>query len=273
MTTASGHDALLLTAMVLVLVALVRSRSRSQDLNPGTPGRPALEALSPGVRRRRPGPRSLLLGLAVLLTAAALVLFRPGVTFARLSASTSTPANTLMAGTVTLSSSAIANCPISNITPTAAPSTCTFNATYSGNVSAYLGLDVTVESQAGSGGTSLFNPSDGNNDVQITISSTTPAVSAYTVPTTAGSCPGGAPSGSTCYTETDDWISATPFTSSSSPVHFSITAELPTTSTNGYQSGTAEVLMTVHATQAGHQPSVSGCSPGGPCTPSGFNWS
>ena len=203
----------------------------------------------------------------------ALAVLQTGATFARLSANTPTQANTLTAGTVTLSSSAIANCPITNITPTAAPSTCTFNATYAGNVSAYLGLDVTIESQAGSGGTTLYNPSDGSNDVQITVSSTNPTVSSYSLSTTSGSCPSGAPSGSTCYSQTDDWISATPFTSSSSPVQFSITAELPTTSTNGYQSGAAEVVMTVHATQAAHQPSVSGCSPGPSCTPSGFNWS
>jgi hypothetical protein len=149
-----------------------------------------------------------------------------------------------------------------------------FTATYSGSASAYLAIDILIETQAGTGGAKLYNPSDSSHDLQVTLTSTTPTVT-YTDPTTSTTCPGGAPSGSTCY-ELDDELVATTAFSATSTIGFSVSVKLPTSSATGYQNGAAQIILTTHGVQSKNNTlSCSGApAAGSPCAPSGsFKWS
>jgi hypothetical protein len=210
-------------------------------------------------------------GACASVTAFCLVI--TGVTAARSSGIESSGSSSFGAGTVTVRDSAIASCPVSGLLPNGTASTCTFTATYSGSAAAYLAVDVLIETQAGAGGSKLYNPADSGNDLQISITSTSPSVT-YTVPTTSTTCPGGAPSGSTCYELDDELVATTAFTSAA--VAFSIAVKLPTSSTAGYQGGTAQIMLTTHAVQSGNNTLSCSATPtaGSPCTPSGsFKWS
>jgi predicted ribosomally synthesized peptide with SipW-like signal peptide len=210
------------------------------------------------VRRPR-----LLAVTGLAMSAAAACLLVTGATFALLTASMSSGSNSLAAGTVTLTDSAVANCPVSNLLPNATATACTFTATYAGSAAAYLAVNVLIEAQAGAGGTRLYNPGDSANDLQVTITSSNPTVT-YAMPTTATTCPGGAPSGSVCYELDNELVSTTAVTSAA--VGFSVSVKLPSGSATGYQGGAAQVIVTTHAAQT---PAA-----GSPCTPSGsFKWS
>jgi hypothetical protein len=226
------------------------------------------------LRRRKSTTKKRLLGSASFVLVIVAVFFLvTGVTSARYGATKPSTASTFSSGTVTLANSAITTCPVSNLFPTGtASAACTFTATYSGSVPAYLATNVVIETQAGSGGTRLYNPTDSSNDLQITITSTTPTVS-YTVPTTATTC-SGAPVGSLCYELDNELIST--LAQSSATVGFSFTFKLPTSSTTGYQGGAAQVILTTHAVQSGNNALSCTTTPtaGSPCTPSGsFKWS
>jgi hypothetical protein len=224
--------------------------------------------------RARTTLRRLRLATAVGLVAfvGALWLSTTGTTLARVTATRTGGINSLAAGTVTLADSAIASCPVTGLLPHNTASTCTFTATYAGPAAAYLAVDVLIETQAGTGGTKLYNPADSANDLQITISSTSPTVS-YTVPTTSTSCPGGAPSGSTCYELDDELVATTSFTSAA--VAFSAAVKIPVSSPTGYQGGAAQIIMTTHAVQSQNNTLACSTTPtaGSACTPSGsFAW-
>lgn len=211
-------------------------------------------------------------GVGLAGSVVALSLTVSGVAFGSLSGSLASSGNSFTATTVTLSNSSVTNCPVSNLLPNATAVTCTFTTTYAGPASAYLAVNVLVETQAGTGGTKLFNPSDSSHDLQLTITSSSPTVT-YTVPSAATTCPGGAPSGSACYELDNELISTSALTSAS--VAFSVSVKLPTTSTTGYQGGAAQVLLTTHAVQSGNNTlSCTTTTAGSPCTPSGsFSWS
>ena len=209
-------------------------------------------------------------GLAVSAAAASLLV--TGATFGLLSTSMSSSSNSLAAGTVTLTDSAVANCPISNLLPNGTASACTVTATYAGSA-AYLAVNVLIETQAGGGGTRLYNPGDSANDLQVTITSSNPTVT-YGVPTTATTCPGGAPSGSACYELDNELVSTSAVTSAA--VGFSVSVKLPSGSATGYQGGAAQVIVTTHAAQSASNTLSCAATPtaGLPCTPSGsFSWS
>ncbi len=211
-------------------------------------------------------------GIGLAGSAVALTLTASGVAFGSLSNSLASSGNSFTATTVTLSNSSVTNCPVSNLLPNATAVTCTFTTTYAGPASAYLAVNVLVETQAGTGGTKLFNPSDSSHDLQLTITSSSPSVT-YSVPSAATTCPGGAPSGSSCYELDNELISTSALTSAT--VAFSVSVKLPTTSTTGYQGGAAQVLLTTHAVQSGNNTlSCATTTAGSPCTPSGsFSWS
>jgi len=185
----------------------------------------------------------------------------------------SSGSNSLAAGAVTLTDSAVANCPISNLLPNGTATACTFTATYAGSAAAYLAVNVLIETQAGGGGTRLYNPGDSANDLQVTITSSTPTVT-YSVPTTATTCPGGAPSGSVCYELDNELVSTSAVTSAA--VGFSVSVKLLSSSTTGYQGGAAQVIVTTHAVQSANNTLSCTVTPaaGSPCAPSGsFKWS
>jgi hypothetical protein len=224
-----------------------------------------------GARLLRRPSRLAWAGFAV--SAVALSLTVTGVTSARLSASRTSGNNSFSAGTVTLTNSAVANCPVSNLLPNATATVCTFTSTYPGSAGAYLAVDALIETQAGSGGNKLYNPSDSVNDLQVTITSSSPSVT-YSVPTAPTNCPGGAPPGSACYELDHELVSTTSVTSAA--VTFSVSVKLPVSSSTAYQGGTAQVILTTHAVQAGDNALSCSATPaaGSPCTPSGaFKWS
>jgi hypothetical protein len=215
----------------------------------------------------------LLVSASAVMAALALTVAVAGATLARFTTTQTSGTNTFATGTVTLANSAIANCPVNGLLPNNTTTSCTFTTSYSGSVPAYLAVDVLIETQAASGGTNLYNPSDPGSDLQVTITSSSPTVT-YTVPTTATTCPVGAPSGSTCYELDNDLVSTSAVTSAA--VTFSVTAKLPTSSATGYQGGAAQVILTTHAVQARNNTLSCSATPaaGSPCTPSGsFKWS
>jgi len=223
-----------------------------------------------GARVRRPWVLAVI-GLAVSLVAASLI--ATGSTFGLLSSSMPSGSNSLAAGAVTLTDSAVANCPKSNLLPNGTATVCTFTATYAGSTAAYLAVNVLIETQAGGGGTRLYNPGDSANDLQITITSSTPTVT-YGVPTTATTCPGGAPSSSACYELDNELVSTSAVASAA--VGFSVSVKLPSGSTADYQGGAAQVIVTTHAAQSASNTLSCTATPatGSSCTPSGsFKWS
>jgi len=225
-------------------------------------------------QHRRPRSRAFRLAAAGLaVPAVALSLTMTGTTLGLFSGTEASGQNAVTAAAVTLTDSAIANCPVSNMLPTGTATSCTFTATYPGPSSAYLAVNVLVETQAGSGGTALYSPADSAHDLQITIASSSPTVT-FTVPTTATTCPGGAPSGSACYELDNELVSTSTFTSAA--VSFAVSMHLPTGSTTGYQGGAAQIILTTHAVQSGSNAlsCTSTAAAGSPCTPSGsFKWS
>lgn len=223
-----------------------------------------------GALVRRPWVLAVI-GLAVSVVAASLI--ATGSTFGLLSSSMRSGSNSLAAGAVTLTDSAVANCPKSNLLPNGTATVCTFTATYAGSTAAYLAVNVLIETQAGGGGTRLYNPADSANDLQVTITSSTPTVT-YGVPTSATTCPGGAPSGSACYELDNELVSTSAVASAA--VGFSVSVKLPSASVSGYQGGAAQVIMTTHAAQSASNTLSCTATPtiGSSCTPSGsFKWS
>jgi predicted ribosomally synthesized peptide with SipW-like signal peptide len=230
-------------------------------------------------RRRRHGSkrwltRRRLLGASGFAAGAlALACLVTGSTFGLFSASATGGHNSFTAGTVTLANGAVANCPVSNLLPGSAPGACSFTATYSGPAAAYLAANVLIETQAGAGGTRLYNPADPANDLQVTVTSSSPSVT-YAVPASATTCPAGAPAGSSCYELDNELVSTSAVTGAA--VTFSVSVSLPTNSATGYQGGTAQVILTTHAVQSKNNTLSCSAAPaaGSPCTPSGtFAWS
>lgn len=215
--------------------------------------------------RKRPLVAAL---LAAFLSFAAVL--AAGVAFARFSGTQQSQTNSFSSGTVSLSSSTTGHCTVSNMLPGASPSPCTMTASYTGSAPAYMAVNVLIETQAGNGGTKLYNPTDATHHIQVAISSTSPSVAAYTVPATVTTCPGGAPAGSTCYEVDNQLVSTTAFTSSSPTVTFTTTASLPSGTTTGYRGGSAQIILTAHAAQSANN-TATGCTAGAAC--SAVHWS
>ena len=192
-----------------------------------------------------------------------LIAFSVGATLSIFSATMPHRSGSLLSGTVSLNANVTGACSASNILA-GGSATCTLTANYMGSASAYLGLDILIETQAGNGGTALYHPSDSPYGLQVSVSSASPSTT-FTVPTSTTTCPGSAPTSSTCYELDKELVSTSALTSQSPTVTFSTTVSVPSASTAAYRGGSAEVLLTVHATQASNN-SVSGCSAGAVCT-------
>ena len=211
-----------------------------------------------------PGGKRLLLTAALALFLSALTAMRAGASLGAFSFASPAELNSFTAGTVTLASDTSGTCTVSTMMPGSTPMPCSLKATYGGGTPAYLAVDILIETQSGNGGTTLYNPGDSSHDLQVAISSTSPSVT-YTIPVSAATCPGSAPSGSTCYELDDEIVSLTPFTNTSGPVTISTTVSLPANSTPGYRGGTAQVILTAHAAQSGNN-NANGCTAGVTCT-------
>ncbi len=233
--------------------------------------------ITSGTTTTRP-KRRILLAAGSAALAGAVVAFATSVTLARFQSNHVTVTNTFAAGTVTLTTSAGGTCTASNVLPGTTPPGCTLQETYTGSLSAYLGVDVLVATKAQSpGNLALYNPSDSTKDLQITVADNQGAPVTYVSPSTnfgtaLGSCPAG--SGFdvtyTCYQLTNLLVSTTPFTSSSTAVTFTTTVSLPSNNPTGYQHGTASIVLKVHATQSRNQ-TLGACTAGSSCA--GLTWS
>ena len=277
------EDALVVSLTVLPLDARARARSmfggpartdRSGGARGATWGESAVASSKRRSRRGLEVSKKQLLGSAsaivTLIAASSLVV---GITFSIFTAMSPAQSNNFASGSVSLATSAMQSCPIAGLLPTGVTATpCTFTETYSGSTSAYLATDVLIETQAGSGGIPLYNPTDASNDLQVTITSTTPSVT-YSVPTESTTCPGTPAEGSVCYALDNELVATTPFAATST-VDFAISVSLPTSSLTGYQGGTAQVILTTHAVQSAHNTlACVSAVPGTPCVTSGtFGW-
>ncbi len=234
-------------------------------LRPGTIRR-SLKVSHLTNRRRR-----LLLAASSLAAISMVGSLGAAVTFGFFS-STAAQTSKFAAGTVTLAESASSACSVTGILPGATGGPCTLQVTYSGSVAAYLGLDVFIATKAQVPGTiPLYDPSDSSNDLQISVSDGQSPQVTYlaptSVPTVVGctTVPGsGFDSTYICYELSDVLVSTTPFTNDGTDT-FTTTVSVPTSSTTGYQGGTASIVLLAHAVQSAHQ-NPGSCTAGSPCT-------
>jgi len=226
---------------------------------------------NPARPRSRRVPTKTLLGVAVLaLCASTAGVLAARSTLGMFSGSGKGPDNALAAGTVTLTADVTGACTVTSVLPGATPSPCSLTVTYGGSLPAYLGLDVLIETQAGNGGTDLYDPGDpSNSGLQVAISSSGSSTVTHTVPTVATTCPASAPSSSTCY-ELDDEIVDTDAFNTGDQDTFTTAVRLPADAATGYRGGAAQVILAAHAVQSSDNPVPGGCAAGQPCT--GMNW-
>lgn len=217
--------------------------------------------------------RRVILVSAVGATALAATTVVAGTTFGFFSSTANGQTNSFTSGTVTLTKTLESACNVTNMAPGDTPGPCTMQTTYSGSLSAYIAVDVLVETQAGSGGSTLYTGGGAGLHVTVTDNQGTPTT--YTVPTASTTCPNGAPAGSTCY-ELDNELYGTSAYSNGSVDTITTQVSLPNSAGNGYQGASAQVILTAHAVQSKNNAlaCTTTATAGAPCTPSGsFAWS
>jgi hypothetical protein len=257
-------------------------------------------------KRRLVGAASFFVSI---LAASSLV---AGVTFGLFSATPKTStANTFSTGTVSLNQSETISCTVANLSPGdgsyttgsaynnegGADGQCTLAVSYTGNVPAYLGLDIQVSGTVGSpvqtyGGSTLTGALglfDGSaNGLQLLIKDSAfgdTFVSNGTTANTPGTAPGlnyltkagaqtnltgasactgnGTNSGcSASGTDTDFLIGST---TSHTGTNITIDYGLPTTANNAYDGATTTIKLTVHAVQQNNN-TATGCTNGWQCS-------
>lgn len=211
-------------------------------------------------------------GVATAGLAATLVV---GTTFGFFSSTPAAESISFTTGTITLASTVSGACTVTNMAPGDAPTACTLATSYSGSLSAYLAVNVLIETQAGSGGTKLYNPPSANNGLTVAITDNQTSAVTYTVPTTSTNCPNGVPSSYTCY-ELDNELLGTSAYANGATDTISTAVTLPSAAANGYQGASAQVILTAHAVQSKNNTLSCSTTPaaGSPCTPTGsFAWS
>jgi hypothetical protein len=196
-------------------------------------------------------------GAYVVVLVAAVGALVAGIAYGALTAS-GLGTGSASTGSVTLTTTASHTCSYTTppLTPGTSMTACSFQVTYGGSISAYVGLDVLIETTKGSG-VGAHTLYDGSNSTGLTFSIIDNGGKSFTVPTSATTCPAGAPAGSICY-ELDDELAAwyggsTPsltFTNTSPAVTWTITPNFPKTAGNAYQGATASLVLTALAVQA-----------------------
>ena len=180
-------------------------------------------------------------GITAVAAAATLIL---GATLGLFSATPQTETNNFTSGTVTLTSDATGQCVVPPHIVPGDFGTCTFVATYTGNVSAFVGLTNTVTG-------ALFDGTgtDDSGANHLVVAITDAASTSYSNNT------------SDRYVATD---------SGPSNAHtFTVTWSLPSTADNSYQNLSAVITLTVKAVQSAHNGSCT--TAGSAC--SGTSWS
>ena len=223
-----------------------------------------------GEAARRTNGKRLLLAAAFSAALATLATAVTGVTLSLFSATASTETDRFDGGSVTLTTDISGTCSITNLLPGTTSRPCHLGVTYSGSVPSYLALDVLIQTQAGTGGLSLYNPADPTHSLGVTITDNQVPPVSYGVPAVATTCPLSAPPASTCYALADELVGLSGMVSGTS-ITFSTVVTLPAASTNGYQGGSVQIIERVHAAQSSNNGSTNGCSAGQPCL--SLSWS
>jgi hypothetical protein len=175
-----------------------------------------------------------------------------GATFGFFSSTPASETNSFTAGTVTLSSDATGKCTVTNIAP-GDSGTCTFAATYSGSLPAYLALNVAV----GAGTTPLYDSSVNGLQFNVTDSQTS-SVSYMNGTTLNGAATSGnSPSASNLLVNKNSFSSGT--------ITWTVAWSLPTSAGNAYQAGSSTLTLTAHAVQSAHNGSTTTCTAGLEC--------
>ena len=232
--------------------------------------------------------KRLLLFAGSIASIGAVVALATGVTFGLFSTAGSSQTNTFTAGTVSLNNTATHTCTVAPMAPgdgTVAPGApvagrgevqCVFDVSYTGNVPAYLGLDVAVKSTTAgtdpdsilTGAQGLYDGKQGNNasdsGLQILVNDASGTIigsasnatgTSYTVDgdaTPFTNTLAGPATGSTT-TQSDFLLSSTPYSPTGTHTD-SITVDynLPLGADNSYQGAASTIKLTVHAVQADH---------------------
>lgn len=196
-------------------------------------------------------------------------------------------ANTFTAGVVSFGSPVTTTCSINPMSPgdastgwspAGSAATCTYQVTYSGNVNAFLGLDLSITSVAGSpvapyGGTTpaaaagLFDGTSNGLQVLVTDSASTNFLNNTTYQNQAGS----AVALSATSSVTGLLISRTAMTNGGTDT-VTVNYKLPTSASNAYNLASSTIVLQIHAVQADNNTLPVGCAAGKTCT-SGFSWS
>lgn len=225
---------------------------------------------------------------AVLASLAAGATFIAGVTLGLFSSAGHTSGNnSFTAGVVSFGSPASTTCTISPMSPGDASTgwspagsdgVCTYQVTYSGNIPALLGLDMTITGVAGTpvapyGGATpsaaggLF---DGTaNGLQVLITDT--ASTNFLNNTTYQSQAGNPVTLSSTSSASDILLSRTASTNGASDT-VTVNYRLPPSASNAYNSASTTIVLVIHAVQANNNTLPVGCAAGRVCS-TGFNWS
>jgi hypothetical protein len=191
--------------------------------------------------------------------------------------------NTFTAGTVTvgLGTGTSVTCTVSNMNPgdssagapigSKADSSCVWYVKYTGNVSAWLGVDVNITN----GSTALYDGTANGlqlylKDANSTTYLTSTAPTAGTTYKNSGGTATSLPTGTTA-----DLLVSTTAATSGTAATFTLDYALPIASGNTYQGGSATVTLTFHAVQSTDQTLPSACTYAGYQCPAatGFAWS
>ncbi len=231
--------------------------------------------------------KRLALGLGSLATLGMAATLTAGATLGLFSATSPVQSDQFTAGTVSLTQPADVACTIVNVVPgdTSGNShQCTFQVTYNGTASAYLGLDLSVNGTAAGSvpvayGGATPTPSalyDGTSDgIGLTVSDgTTTYMSGQTVD--AANLANHATVNGLLIGKVVGSTGDTPQTAagSNNSVTKTITVDysMPVGSSNAYQGSSMTITLRVHATQFAHQaPAVSTCTAGRTCA--AMSWS
>jgi len=225
-----------------------------------------------------PWKKRLPLRLAPVAIVAALLLIATGATFALLSATQTSGSNSFTAGTVTLQDTTGVTCTEpAGFAPGDSLNPCSLSVTYNGNLAAFMGLDVTIVTDPGSGGSPLYTANSGG--LTFTLSDGTHSYTVPTTPLSSGDCLtlSGDPA-ATCYQALDELAEVTGSTPAGDAGNttwnganldtttFTLTPNFPGGVSNAYSGGSATVTMTAHAVQAGNNGSVGACTVGNTCS-------
>jgi hypothetical protein len=185
-------------------------------------------------------------------------------------------------GSVTLGGAVSGSCTVSNLKPgesstgygsgTESDTPCTLTVNYTGTVSGWLGLDISIASTSAgtdpngvlTGGAGLYDSTSNGLQLLVTDNQSSPVT--YMSGTTLGgsSTTGANPNA------TDLLVNTASFSNGQS-VTFTINYMMPTTTTNAYEGAASSITMLAHSVQASNNNSTSSCTVGVACT--SVNWS